>query len=172
MKAKIWIGCSIGVVLLVGIAFLANGLYKTWYKEGFVDNDLETYLTGKMVQYDGGEEALRFFPSSAEVSDKAYFHYQDNRKKNNFLHEYYSFFLLDVPYSSEEYSLAKEKIASPNTEAYEFNEYMIIQKEYTDTACKAVLANDSTNTLRYILFYGEMDSDTTIGSLIAWNVSV
>ena len=152
------------------VVFCSVNFYKMYYKEGFVDSNLTTYIENKMSQYDGGDEAEKFFPEYSELCKfkDLSFEYCDNREKSNFFHEYFSYFCLDIVFEDEYYDsyIGSQKRFTVN---WEENQFQIIEEWSSKNNCKAILCNNQQKTIRYILFYGDFEETIDINALIAWN---
>ena len=162
------------VAFLIFLIFNIICIYKTWSMKSIIINDITEYTDGTIAQYDGGKQAIDFFPHPSEVqnANNIYFHYEDSRHKSNFYHEYFSVFILDVQYSD---GTVYEQIRNnfPETPNNEMEETYINVYENFDLeelCAKAVYCNDESQTVRYVVVYG-INRETDINALILWNSS-
>lgn len=149
-------------------------IYKTWYMDSIITNDISEYTDGTMTQHDGGNQAIDFFPDYSEIryANNIHFHYEDSRHKSNFFHEYFSVFILDVQYTEKVFYEQIRKSFSRTIDNEMTGTYILLYEKFDieNLCAKAVYCNDKAQTIRYVLVYG-VNKEADINSLILWNCS-
>ena len=163
------------LVLIFAIVFTVCNLNKMQSSKSYFDNNLTLYTENKMLKYDGGDKAEDFFPKYLEVENakEIYFEYCDNTPHTNFFHVFYSYFCLEISFEEDDYLTYVEKLKTGHFGWYGVSNFTVLMDIFEDDNCKAILCNDETKTIRYILFYGdfkEYDPGWGISPAFNWNV--
>lgn len=171
MKAISVLFCVLSGIVLVSLVMCGVVVYKMWYMEGVVDNDPSLYTNKNMTKYDGGADAIEFFPQYEALDNIRGINiiYQDNRPKSTIFHHYYSFFMLDIYYEENYYQEYKLENMRDNAKGNVGEFYLLKESNDSDCICKAVFCNDDKHVIRYIIFYGDFGREASIMTLIAWN---
>jgi len=175
MKQKKYI--YILLVLLIVPLFIFNiiCIYKTWYLKGIISTDINEYTDGTMTKYEGGEQALIFFPqySNLQNDEKVEFYYLDNRPKDNFYHKYQCIFILDVEYSTIDKYISVRDYNTEKMDNNSISDYTCLfeKYDYENNCVKGIYCNDNKHVIRYVFIYGEFKGIEDINSLILWNSS-
>ena len=173
MKKKIII---IGILIPFTVFLIFNiiCIYKMWYMDSIIINDTSEYTDGTITQYDGGSQAINFFPDYSELRciNNIYFHYEDSRHKSTFYHKYFSVFILDIQYSGiAVYEQIRNSFSkSLNYETTEDYSPLYEKFDLENLCAKAIYCNDKVQTVRYVVVYG-INTETDINTLILWNSS-
>ena len=142
--------------------------------KSIIINDITEYTDGTIGGFDGGKQALDFFPEYSKIDgeNNIYFHYEDARHKSNFYHEYFSVFILDIQYSeATEYQQIRNNLSEIADNEMAETYINVYENFDLDELCaKAVYCNDSSQTVRYVVVYG-IDRETDVNALILWNSS-
>jgi len=173
MKKKIII---IGILIpfTAFLIFNITCIYKMWCMDSIIINDTSEYTNGTMTQYDGGSQAINFFPDYSELQcvNNIYFHYEDSRHKSNLYHEYFSVFILDVQYNESAVYEQMRNSFSKSQDHETTGDYLPIYENFDleNLCAKAIYCNDKAKTVRYVFIYG-INAETDINALILWNSS-
>ena len=177
---------SIILVLLVVTAGIM--IYRAFYKNAIVCNDIEEYKSGKYIIYDHGEYASEFLPKYFDLENynSIDFYVSDGRRKTTPLHKYYTNYTLEIKYDDND--AFNEKVESLKSEYDNYlvtswegkhDVYMVknLDMEENQIACFAI--NEESKMIRYAIFFvdnEEFDSDISkevfLTLMVDWNSPV
>lgn len=178
-KAKRNLLCIIFGFFAVALSLVIIVYNNNYYQ---IIRDEQYFIDGRYESLKYGSTAKEFFTQFIESDDNSdiKFLYKDLGKRIS-LHKYYTFYMVEIPYTAEEYQNEKihlsKDLEDTDPKYCMLNDYLvrrvIINEELYTNNFACICFDDSSNTIRYIIFCHlkvNENSISKIRSIISWHI--